>query len=115
MSSDRKYGNVRKVSSTTSLASLSVLPDNIPVLIDGDDPVIDASGCPSDSAGMPVPERSVIPFPTLSASFDPIIEFGPGLQRVELPEPKLQTIFFVSGFTSITRLLNWSVISTFPF
>ena len=56
-----------------------------------------------------------MPFPTLSASFDPIIEFGPGLQRFGLPDPKLQTMCFVSGFTSITLPLNLSVISTFPF
>src|SRR5260370_26519735 len=38
---------------------------------------------------------------------------GPGLHRVGLPEPKVQTIC-PSGATSMTRLLNWSEISTLP-
>ena len=43
----------------------------------------------------------------------PMIVPGPGLQRVGLPEPKVQTIC-PSGATSTTRLLNWSEMSTLP-
>jgi len=42
-----------------------------------------------------------------------MIEPGPGLQSDGLPEPKLQTICLLA-FTSIARLLNWSVIRMFP-
>src|SRR5690348_5540430 len=63
---------------------------------------------------MPVPAIKVRPPAMRSASLEPMIEPGPGLHNVELPEPKLQTICLVRGLTSITRLLNWSVISKSP-
>src|SRR6267378_2388750 len=57
---------------------------------------------------------SVSPPESRSASLDPMIAWGPGLHRSPLPEPKLQTTWFVAGFTSITLLLNWSVMRRLP-
>ena len=65
-------------------------------------------------AGLPVPAIRVKPPARRSASLGPMMAPGPGLQDDSFPEPKLQTIWFVAGSSSITRLLNWSVISMFP-
>src|ERR1700686_2357456 len=63
---------------------------------------------------VPVPTISVSPPASRSASFGAMTAPGPGLHRLALPDPKLQTTCFVSGFTSMTRLLNWSVIRRSP-
>jgi hypothetical protein len=65
-------------------------------------------------AGLPVPAIRVSPPARRSASLGPIIDPGPGLHSDPFPEPKLHTTLLVSGSTSITRLLNWSVINRLP-
>src|ERR1700694_1375531 len=53
--------------------------------------------------GPPVPASGVGPRATRSASLRPMMLPGPGLQSIGFPEPKLQTVDFVTGFTSIAR------------
>src|SRR5712692_9989612 len=70
-------------------------------------------GSLAEPAGMPVPASKVRPPLNRSASLRPMIAPGPGLQRVGLPEPKVQTIC-PSGATSTARLLNWSEMRRLP-
>src|SRR5258708_29997247 len=62
---------------------------------------------------MRVPARSVRPSLSRSASLRPIIAPGPGLHRLGSPEPKLHTMCLFPSI-SMTRLLNWSEMSTLP-
>src|ERR1700692_2165765 len=65
-------------------------------------------------SGTPVPASRVRPPDSRSASLRPMMVPGPGLQSIGSPDPKLQTIDLVTGFTSMARLLYWSVISRLP-
>src|SRR5579884_1259158 len=60
--------------------------------------------------GAPVPEINVCPFGRRSASLGATTEVGPG---AAFPSPNDQTILPVES-TSMTRLLNWSAMTTFP-
>src|SRR5271169_4295243 len=64
----------------------------------------------SAPGGTPVPATSV-KGPTRCASLTPTTECGPATLD---PFPKCQTILWLLGFTSMTRLLYWSEIRIFP-